>query len=49
MFDPVSNPNGKYPSMAVDDAWNRPSDFWQVSSFRMYVRNMRFAYTLPKE
>ena len=49
MFDPVSNPNGKYPSMAVDNAWSKASDFWQVSSFRMYVRNMRFAYTLPKE
>ena len=49
MFDPVSNPDGKYPSMAVSNAWGRPSDFWQVSSFRMYVRNMRFAYTLPKE
>ena len=49
MFDPVSNPDGKYPSMAVSNAWNRPSDFWQVSTFRMYVRNMRFAYTLPKE
>ena len=49
MFDPETNPNGKYPSMAVEDAWNRPSDFWQVSTFRMYVRNMSFAYSLPKE
>lgn len=49
MFDPETNPNGKYPSMAVSGAWNYASDFWKVSSFRMYVRNMNFAYSLPKE
>lgn len=49
MYDPVSNPDGKYPSMAVSNAWNYDSDFWQVSSFRMYVRNMRFSYNLPKK
>ncbi|MCD8383508.1 MAG: SusC/RagA family TonB-linked outer membrane protein, partial [Clostridiales bacterium] len=30
MFDPEENPNAKYPSMAVSNAWNRRSDFWQV-------------------
>ncbi|NDV83297.1 SusC/RagA family TonB-linked outer membrane protein [Bacteroides sp. 51] len=49
MFDPEDNPNGKYPSMAVSNAWNRRSDFWKVSTFRMYVRNMTLAYALPKE
>lgn len=49
MYDPTDNPNGKYPSMAVGEAWNRHSDFWQVSSFRMYVRNMTLAYSLPKK
>lgn len=48
MFDPEDNPNGKYPSMAVSSAWNRYSDFWQVSTFRMYVRNMTIGYSLPK-
>ena len=49
MFDPEENPNGKYPTMAVANAYGEPSDFWQVSSFRMYVRNMTFAYSLPKK
>jgi len=49
MFDPVENPNGKYPSMAVAQGFGVTSDFWMVSSFRMYVRNMTFGYSLPKE
>ncbi|SFU60408.1 TonB-linked outer membrane protein, SusC/RagA family [Porphyromonadaceae bacterium KHP3R9] len=49
MFDPDDNPNGKYPSMAVPSAFGERSDFWQVSSFRMYVRNMVFGYSLPKK
>ncbi|GAB6122930.1 SusC/RagA family TonB-linked outer membrane protein [Dysgonomonas termitidis] len=48
MYDPVDNPNGKYPSMAVNNAWNVHSDFWSVSTFRCYVRNMSFAYSLPR-
>ena len=49
MFDPEENPNGKYPSMAVPSAFGERSDFWMVSSFRMYVRNMVFGYDLPRE
>lgn len=49
MFDPLENPNGKYPSMAVAQGFGNTSDFWMVSSFRMYVRNMTFGYSLPKE
>ena len=49
MFDPEENPNGKYPSMAVPSAFGERSDFWMVSSFRMYVRNMIFGYDLPRE
>jgi TonB-linked SusC/RagA family outer membrane protein len=49
MFDPTENPNGKYPSMAVSNAYGEISDFWQVSSFRMYVRNMVLGYSLPKK
>lgn len=48
MFDAEENPDGKYPSMAVASAFGERSDFWEVSSFRMYVRNMVFGYTLPK-
>lgn len=48
MFDEVENPNGRYPIMAAGNAWGETSDFWQVSSFRMYVRNMSFSYSLPK-
>jgi len=48
MFDPDNNPNGKYPTMAAGNAYGETSDFWQVSAFRMYVRNMSFAYSIPK-
>ncbi|MDR2147287.1 MAG: SusC/RagA family TonB-linked outer membrane protein [Tannerella sp.] len=48
MFDPTENPNGKYPSMIVSNAFGIPSDFWMVSSFRSYVRNMSFSYSFPK-
>ncbi|WP_243462597.1 hypothetical protein [Bacteroides stercorirosoris] len=48
MFDPTDNPNGRYPTMAAGNAYGETSDFWQVSAFRMYVRNMTFAYSLPK-
>ena len=48
MFDPVENPNGKYPSMAVSGAYGERSDFWEVSSFRMFVRSMTLGYSLPK-
>lgn len=48
MFDPDDNPNGRYPTMAAGNAYGETSDFWQVSAFRMYVRNMTFAYSVPK-
>jgi hypothetical protein len=47
MFDPIENPNGKYPSMQVA-GYGNPSDFWLVPTFRMFVRNMTFKYSLPK-
>lgn len=49
MFDPTDNPEGKYPSMAVDNAYGEYSNFWTVSTFRMYVRNMTLSYSLPKD
>lgn len=50
MYDAVDNPLGKYPNMAAAD-WGGTSsdaDFWQVSSFRSYVRTLTVGYTLPK-
>lgn len=49
MFDPIDNPEGKYPSMAVNNAYGELSDFWLMPTFRMYVRHMTFAYSLPKK
>lgn len=48
MFDPIDNPDGKYPSMAVSEAYGGYSDFWMVPTFRCYVRYMSFGYSLPK-
>lgn len=49
MFDPADNPNGKYPSMAIGNAYGERSDFWMISTFRCYVRNMTLSYALPKD
>ena len=50
MFDPTDNPTGKYPNIyySEDSKTTSASDYWEVSSFRCYVRNMNFDYTLPK-
>ena len=48
MYDPMDNVNGKWPSLAYYDENSAPSDFWQISSFRSYVRSMVIGYTLPK-
>ncbi len=49
MYDETNNPGGKYPNIGYGDAKiiDR-SDFWQVNTFRCYLRNMSVAYTLPK-
>lgn len=53
MFDGEMNPNGKYPNMGVNSlvagSSLAQSDFWQVSTFRCYVRNLTIAYSLPKK
>jgi TonB-linked SusC/RagA family outer membrane protein len=49
MYDPMDNVNGKYPNLAYYEQNGMPSDFWQISSFRSYVRSMSLGYTLPKE
>jgi TonB-linked SusC/RagA family outer membrane protein len=49
MYDTLDNVNGKYPNLGYYD-YNAPtSDFWQISSFRCFVRSMSLGYTLPKE
>ncbi|WP_321425963.1 TonB-dependent receptor [uncultured Bacteroides sp.] len=49
MFDETSNPNGKYPNAGYADAnVLSTSDFWTISTFRCYVKNMSIGYTLPK-
>ncbi|MDR6763134.1 TonB-linked SusC/RagA family outer membrane protein [Flavobacterium sp. 2755] len=42
------NPNGKYPNLAQTGVLN-PSDFWQISTFRCFVRNLTVAYEIPKQ
>lgn len=51
MYDPVDNPNGKYPALGYYDAsaLGADSDFWQVSSFRCNVRNLTIGFDLPKQ
>ncbi|MBP1639627.1 MAG: SusC/RagA family TonB-linked outer membrane protein [Bacteroidetes bacterium] len=49
MFDATTNANGKYPNAYYSSQNNYNSDFWQVSSFRCYVKSMGLAYTLPKK
>jgi hypothetical protein len=46
MYDAETNPDGKYPNIAYENL-DRPSDFWQLPSFRAYIRTLTIAYTLP--
>ena len=48
MYDTLDNVGGKYPNLAYYDQNSQPSDFWQISSFRSYVRSMSIGYVLPK-
>lgn len=47
MFDETNNPNGKYPNVGYSNTLET-SDFWTISTFRCYVRNLSIGYTLPK-
>ena len=49
MYDPTNNVTGKYPNAFYSSQNNYASDFWQVSSFRCFVKNMSFSYSLPKQ
>ena len=53
MYDSELNPDGKYPNLGVNTVVNgsvtSQSDFWQVSTFRCYMRNLNISYTLPQK
>ena len=50
IYDPVINPDGKYPNPGNREVSLDPiSDFWGVSSFRMRMRNFNLNYTLGKK
>lgn len=53
MYDSETNPDGKYPNLGVNTVVSGSaiarSDFWQISTFRCYVRNMSISYSLPKK
>ncbi|MBB4802225.1 TonB-linked SusC/RagA family outer membrane protein [Flavobacterium nitrogenifigens] len=44
----ADNVNGKYPNLAQAGVLS-PSDFWQVSTFRCFVRNLTLTYDIPKQ
>lgn len=51
MFDEESNPAGRYPNAGYNGDANviAQSDFWTISTFRCYIRNMSVGYSLPKK
>ncbi|MDP4273516.1 MAG: SusC/RagA family TonB-linked outer membrane protein [Bacteroidota bacterium] len=48
MFDPDSNPNGKYPNQYQYTQNSATSKFWKISSVRMQLRTLTLAYSLPQ-
>ncbi|GAB3417073.1 SusC/RagA family TonB-linked outer membrane protein [Niabella aquatica] len=48
MYDPVDNAGGKWPNLAYFDQNSFQSDFWQISSFRGFVRSLVIGYSVPK-
>ncbi|WP_289660644.1 SusC/RagA family TonB-linked outer membrane protein [Flavobacterium panacagri] len=43
------NPMGKYPNVGQWAYMSTDSDFWQVSTFRCFVRNLSLNYDIPKK
>ncbi|WP_281227881.1 SusC/RagA family TonB-linked outer membrane protein [Flavobacterium aquiphilum] len=43
------NPNGKYPNLAQYSYISAPSDFWQLDTFRCFVRNLTVGFDIPKQ
>lgn len=48
MYDSTDNAGGKWPNLGYQSYNSYNSDFWQISSFRAFVRSMTIGYTLPK-
>lgn len=48
MYDTLDNVNGKWPNLGYYSQNAANSDYWQISSFRSYVRSLVVGYTLPK-
>lgn len=48
MYDEDDNVDGKYPNLAYYDQIGVTSDFWQLNTFRCYVRNLNVSYDIPK-
>ncbi|MGV3767414.1 MAG: SusC/RagA family TonB-linked outer membrane protein [Chitinophagaceae bacterium] len=49
MWDPVLNPNGKYPNAFYEETNSVLSSFWGVNSFRLRMVNATLSYSLPKK
>ncbi|TDW47906.1 TonB-linked SusC/RagA family outer membrane protein [Flavobacterium sp. 270] len=49
MYSATDNPNGKYPNVAQWAYMSSPSDFWQLNTFRCFVRNLSVGYDIPKK
>ncbi len=49
IYDPLLNPEGKYPNPNFEGVNMTPtSTFWQVPAFRLGMRNLNLNYTIPK-
>jgi TonB-linked SusC/RagA family outer membrane protein len=48
MYDADDNVDGKYPILSDYDNIAAPSDFWQLNTFRCYVRNLSVGYAIPR-
>jgi len=49
MFDTLDNVNGKWPNLGYYSQNSYNSDFWQLSSFRCFVRSLTIGYAVPKK
>ena len=53
MYDVTANTTAKYPNIGnearISGSVDSPSDFWSISTFRCYIRNLTIGYTLPKQ
>lgn len=52
MYDENTNPMGRYPNIGnesrIGGSVDSPSDFWSISTFRCYIRNLSIGYALPR-